>query len=452
MDRRAFLSSASALAALAAAAPLRGQASSKPRRRVGLIGCGWFGGVDLLRLSQAAPIDVVSLCDVDGKALENTLALVATFQATQPKTYRDYRRMLAPRDLDIVIVATPDHWHALPALAAIEAGADVYLEKPVGVDVIEGEALVAAARKRARVVQVGTQRRSMPHIAEARERFVRTGKLGRIGLVEGYCYFRMRSKDAVPDTQPPASLDYELWTGPAPARPFTAMTHPIGWRNFMEYGNGAVGDLCVHQLDTARWMLGLGWPKSVSSSGGILVDTGATANISDTQVATFDFGETQFVWQHRSWGAAPDPTLDWTRQWGLVLRGERGSLRVTSVDYDFTPNGEGDPIHRDALNESIDAANANYDAIDRAAGPAERRHMVDFLSAIDRRAAPVADIEEGHISSASCILANLSLQLGRSLAYDPLARAIPGDAEATALLRRPYRAPWIHPEPDAVST
>src|ERR1044072_4857469 len=188
------------------------------KKRVGLIGTGWYGKADLLRLIQVAPVEVVSLCDVDKRMLAEAAAMVAERQASRktPRTYSDYRAMLKEKDLDIVLIATPDHWHALPMIAAVEAGADVYVQKPISLDVIEGQAMVAAARKHNRVVQVGTQRRSTPHIIDARDSIIREGKLGKVGLVEIYCYYHMRTMENPPDSAPPQYLDYEMWTGPAP--------------------------------------------------------------------------------------------------------------------------------------------------------------------------------------------------------------------------------------------
>src|SRR5712672_3482659 len=271
--RRTFLQT-TATAALAAALAPHVRAADSPPLRVGLIGTGWYGKVDLLRLIQVAPVEVVSLCDVDKHMLSGAADIVAERQVSKkkPRTYGDYREMLKEKDLDIVLIATPDHWHALPMIAAVKAGADVYVQKPISVDITEGQAMVAAARKYGRVVQVGTQRRSTPHLIEARDRFIKEGKLGKIGLVEICCYYHMRATENPPDTSPPANLDYEMWTGPAPMRPYNKLAHPRSWRAFMEYGNGIVGDMCVHMLDMTRWMLDLGWPKKISSAGGILVD------------------------------------------------------------------------------------------------------------------------------------------------------------------------------------
>src|SRR5688572_18294337 len=278
MDRRRFLSTAAALTTAGYAAP-----ADQKTRRVGLIGSGWYGKADLLRLVQVSPIEVVSLCDVDKRMLAEAAELVATRQLSKkkPRTYADYREMLKQKDLDIVLIATPDHWHALPMIAAVQAGLDVYVQKPISVDIAEGEAMLAAARKYKRVVQVGTQRRSTPHLMEARDQIVKEGKLGKIGVVETYCYYHMRARTNPPDTNPPENLDYEMWTGPAPMRPYNQLVHPRSWRAFMEYSNGIVGDMCVHMLDMARWMLDLGMPAHISSAGGILVDKKSKANITD---------------------------------------------------------------------------------------------------------------------------------------------------------------------------
>ncbi|HSB14520.1 MAG TPA: Gfo/Idh/MocA family oxidoreductase [Bryobacteraceae bacterium] len=443
MNRRQFLHTA------AAGSFARAVAAEKPKR-VGLIGPGWYGKCDLIRLIQVAPVEVVSLCDVDSRMLADAADRVAARQASKrrPRTYPDYRRMLAEKDLDIVLIATPDHWHALPMIAAVQAGADVYVQKPISVDIVEGRAMLAAARKYKRVVQVGTQRRSTPHLAEARDRIINEGKLGKIGLVEIYCYYHMRATGNPPDTNPPAYLDYDMWTGPAPMRPYNELVHPGRWRAFMEYGNGIVGDMCIHMFDMVRWMLGLGWPKRISSSGGILVQKNTKANISDTQTATFDYGDMSVVWQHRSWGHPPDPKYPW----GATFYGEKGTLKASVMSYDFTPMGKDDPaIHRDVTYELEQyPEDKTEERLERHVAPAIRHHMQDFLSAIASRGKPVADIEQGYISTTSCILANLAMQLGRTLAWDPVNHTVLGDSEANRLLRRPYRSPWVHPEPDNV--
>ncbi len=419
------------------------------KKRVGLIGCGWYGKCDLWRLVQVAPVEIVSLCDVDKRMLAEAADMAATRQLSKkkPRTYTDYREMLKEKDLDIVLVGTPDHWHALAMIAAAEAGADIYVQKPISVDVVEGQAMLAAARKHKRVVQVGTQRRSTPHLIEARDRIIKEGKLGKIGHVEICCYWHMRARGNPPDTAPPEYLDYDMWTGPAPMRPYSSMVHPRGWRAFMEYGNGIVGDMCIHMFDMVRWMLDLGWPKQVASSGGILMDKSSKANISDTQTATFDFGDLQVVWNHRTWGEAVDAKYPWS----ATFYGDKGTLKASVFSYDFIPQGKGEPAHGEPLFEYEKFPEDKTEkGLEQQCASAIRWHMQDLLKCIASRGRPVADIEQGYISSASSILANLSMQLGRSLAWDPVKGQVIGDPEANRLLRRPYRAPWVHPEPEKV--
>ncbi len=450
MERRKFLQASAAAAVLSTAArDSLAALADQPAKRVGLIGTGWYGKIDLLRLIQVAPVDVVSLCDVDSQMLDGAAAIVAERQVSKkrPRLYADYRKMLAEKDLDIVLIGTPDHWHALPMIEAVKSGCDVYVQKPTGVDVIESQAMLVAARKYNRVVQVGTQRRSTPHLIEARNRIVREGLLGKIGHVEVCCYYHMRARENPPETAPPAYFDYDMWTGPAPLRPYTSMVHPRKWRAFMEYSNGIMGDMCVHMYDMVRWMLDLGWPKRISSSGGILVEKQSLANTPDTQTATFEYDDLDVVWNHRSWGTSPDKDYPW----GAILYGEKGTLKLSVNSYDFIPNGNGKALHGDVVMELDKYPEDNTEKdLEKHVAPAVRGHMLDLLANIESRGRPVADIEQGHISSASCILANVALQVGRTLVWDPKSHRVIGDNEANKLLARPYREPWVHPAPESV--
>jgi predicted dehydrogenase len=280
---------------------------------------------------------------------------------------------------------------------------------------------------------------------EAREQVIRAGKLGKVGLVEVYSYYRQNPRTDA-DTAPPATLDYDFWTGPAPMRPYNPMVHPRSWRGFMEYGNGTIGDMGVHMLDMARWMMDLGWPKRISSTGGILVNKTGRANIADTQVATFEYDDLRIVWQHRHYGSPPDPKYIW----GATFYGDRGTLKASVMSYDFTPD-RGEGVHKDVKYElDIFPEDNTEPQIEKHVAPAIRVHMKDFLAAIDARSKPVADIEEGMISSSCCILGNMAMKLGRTLEWDAKVGRIVGDDEANRMLRRPYRGPWVHPEADKV--
>ncbi|MBI1389716.1 MAG: gfo/Idh/MocA family oxidoreductase [bacterium] len=451
MDRRKFIQTGAAGLAIAASKPYAARAAEFPTKKMALIGCGWYGKSALFRMLQVAPQEVVALCDVDSHMLNEAADMVAQRQASKkrPKIYSDYRKMLAEEQLDIVQVSTPDHWHSLAMIEAVKSGADVYVEKPVSVDVVEGQAMLAAARKYNRVVQVGTQRRSTPHIIEARDRFIREGKLGKIGLVEICCYYHMRNGQNPPAIEPPDWFDYDMWTGPAPMRPYTQIQHPRGWRAFMEYGNGIVGDMCVHMYDMTRWMLDLGWPNRVGSTGGIYIDKDSLSNISDTQTATFEHDDLDVVWQHRTWGESAEPQYPWA----AIFYGDKGTLKVSVMSYDFIPYGRnnGEPVHQDVTYELDQYPEDRTEKdLEKHCAPALRAHMRNLLTCIEDRSRPVADIEQGYISSASCILANISMKLGRKLTWDPVKGEVAGDDEANRLLRREYRSPWVHPDPKTV--
>jgi len=303
MNRRDFvkggLGSAAALTALQTGSFA---AAIDDTPRVALIGCGWYGKTDLFHLMQVAPVQVVGLCDVDRRMVGRAAELVAERQSSRkrPPTYGDYRKLLAEQKPDIVLVGTPDHWHCLPMVEACKAGADVYVQKPISYDVIEGQAMVAAARKYKRTVQVGLQRRSTPHLLEARDRYIKTGLLGKIAYVDIHSYYG-GSREFPANETPPEHLDWETYVGPATWRDYNPCIHPRKWRACREFSNGQTGDLCVHFFDVVRYFLDLGWPKRISASGGILMrKPDSKINTHDTQTALFDYGDVQVVWNQRN--------------------------------------------------------------------------------------------------------------------------------------------------------
>lgn len=454
ITRRRFMQSSTAALAFATFGE-RGLDLINPAKtqRVALIGTGWYGKSDLLRLIQVTDVEVVALCDVDKNQLAEAAKLVSQRQKSgkTPKLYGDYNKLLAENELDIVLIGTPDHWHALQMIEGVKSGAHVYVQKPISVDVMEGEAMVAAARKYNKVVQVGTQRKSTPHLITAKRDIVDAGLLGKIAHVEMCCYIHMRANGNPPVQPVPDFLDYEMWTGPAPLRPYDGLPHVRWWRTFMEYGNGITGDMCIHMFDTVRWMLDLGWPNRISSEGGIYVQKGGKSNISDTQSAVFEYPELNCVWQHRTWGTPNNPDYPWS----FTLYGEKGTLWASTMQCDFIPDDKnGKKIHLDVVYEKEkypeDLTEPTNPKIELNAAPATRLHMLNFLDAIDKSSRPIADIEQGHISTASCIMANLSMQTGRPVVYDPKKREVVGDRELTKLLERDYRKPYTHPHPDRV--
>lgn len=412
--------------------------------KVGLIGIGWYGKIDLLRLIQTAPVEVTALCDVHRPRLEEAGFLVAGRQLSRktPALYADWRVMLDEHPFDLILVGTPDHWHALPTIAAMEKGADVWVQKPIGVDVTECRAMSAAAKKFNRVTQVGLQRRSTPHLIDAKREIIDSGELGRVGQVDIYSYYGGGDLFLNP-SDPPDGFDYDLWTGPAPLCPFYPVVADRGWRSFMEYGNGTVGDMGVHMFDMARWLLGLGWPKRVSSSGGRYVFNKGIQNISDTQTVVFDYENLQVVWNHRHWGGIPDRR----HPWGGVFHGTNGLLKASVFGWDFYLKGKSEPSRSGEVVYELDQypedkTEAN---LEKHCVAAVRNQMKDLVTHIADRGVTVCPMEEGAISSACCILGNLSMTLGRSLEWDAEAGQVKNDEEANRLLARDYRAPWIHP-------
>lgn len=437
MHRRDFLATTPALLFPTLPRHLR------PRPKVAVIGTGWYGKMDLLRLLQVAAVEVVGLCDVDERMLRGANELLRSRHPDQsPRLYADHRQLLAREQPAIVLIETPDHWHALQAIDCLRAGCDLYLQKPVGADVRECEAVLDAARRHDRVVQVALQRRSTPHLLEMKRRYVDSGVLGDVHHVEMSCYYHMRDA-AVRATEPiPDFFDYDRWTGPAPLLPYRGLPHRR-WRAFSAYGNGIVGDMCVHYFDAVRWLLDLGWPARVSSQGGIYVDTTADATTTDTQTATFAYPDRGLNchWTHRAWGSRPD--ADWP--WSFTLYGTNGHLRADTHKYEWQPR-QGEPVRvgvtyeRAAFPEDV-----TEDGIELHVAPATRAHLSEFMAAVAERRRPNADIAEGYISTASCVLANLSQELGRPLAYDPTTRTVVGDAEANERLARIYRAGYERP-------
>lgn len=417
--------------------------------RVALIGCGWYGKTDLFHLIQTAPVEVVGLCDVDSRAAGEAAELVSGRQKSKqkPPTYGDYRKLLAEQKPEIVLIGTPDHWHCLPMVEACKAGADVYVQKPISYDVVEGQAMVAAARKYNRTVQVGLQRRSTHHLLEARDKYIRSGALGKIAYVDIHSYYGGGGDFPAPQA-PPDYLDWEMYVGPADWREYSPGIHPRAWRSCREFSNGQTGDLCVHLFDVVRYHLDLGWPKSISATGGALMrGSDSKSRLHDTQTALFDYGDIQLVWTQRNWGENPDPNYPW----GATLYGDKGTLKISVWSYDFIPKGRGERVHVDWLDESDKyPEDKEHKETEVFAAPATRAHMKNLLEARRESKRPVADIEQGYISSSCCILANLSMELGRSLKWDAEAGRVVGDDEANSRLARKYRGDWKHPTPENV--
>ncbi len=406
-----------------------------------LIGAGWWGMNILHEAMASRRCQVVGLCDVDPTALHRAAQDVEQKSGDKPKQYTDFRELLAWERPDLVIVATPDHWHALAMIESVKQGAHVYVEKPVSHTVLEGRAMVAAARAADRVVQVGTHRRTSPHCQWARE-FIRSGKLGKIGFARCFVHYGGGPEKPMPNAPVPKGLDWDFWCGPAPLRPFNPRIHPKGFRMFLDYANGQLGDWGIHWLDQVRWTLNLKHPKKVFSAGGRTVKgppvndgKQQTTDAPDHQSVVYQFDEGLTVeWEHRQFAANNAEKTDPRQPVGVYFYGTEGTLHVGWLDgatfYPTDPDSP--PIHQDPKLHLPDQQNI-------------RELFADFLAAIDAHKNPIADIEEGHLSTNMALLGMLSLKLGRSIEWDGDRYECLNDKEATGMLKRTYRKPWVYP-------
>ncbi|MGE3803709.1 MAG: Gfo/Idh/MocA family protein [Gemmataceae bacterium] len=433
LSRRGFL--AGAAAGLTFPALLKSQENRK--YKTALIGSGWWGMNILNEAMAAGQAKVVGLCDVDASAAEVSADQVKDACGDEPRLYQDYRELLDKEKPEIVIIATPDHWHALTAIAALKAGANVYLEKPTGHTVLESKAMLDAARAADRVVQVGLHRRIGPHHVSGMK-FLKEGNAGAIGAVRMFVAGRGGPENASANAEPPKGLDWDFYCGPAPMRPFNRKIHPGGWRNFLDFANGTLGDWGVHWIDQVLWWTEEKYPKRIYSSGGrpiagaaILNQKEQTTDAPDSQVAVFQFDKFVATWEHRKFAGnnAEKHSI------GCYFYGTKGTFHMGWRDgWTFYPADAKKPtIHEKSQLQEPDGHNIKL-------------LWADFLAAIAKNRKPAADIEQAHRASTLSLLGMLSLKAGRSLTWDGNKEAIVNDAEASKLLRRDYRKPWQYPQ------
>lgn len=396
--------------------------------RVALIGSGWWGMNILTTALESGDCSAVALCDVDESQLKAALEKLRPLTSDTPKTYRDYREMLAKERPEIAIVATPDHWHALCTIEAVNSGAHVYVEKPISHTLREGRAMVNAARAANRVVQVGTHRRVSPHNLSAIE-FLRSGKAGKIGMVRAFVHSAAGPGARTPESEPPAGLDWNFWLGPAPARAYNKSIHPRGFRQYLDFANGTIGDWGIHWFDQILFWSGEKYPKRVYSSAARRIKQDS-ADAPDTQTATFEFDSFTCLWEHRQYaGNSAEQTGI-----GVYFYGVEGTLHLGWRDgWTFYPaDRKRANVHQDPVLHAPDDQNI-------------RELFADFLAAIRAGRRPVADIEAGHYSTNMSLLAMVSARTGKSLDWDGAREVITNDAAANELLARRYRAPWEYP-------
>jgi predicted dehydrogenase len=397
--------------------------------RTALIGAGWWG-MNVLRMAiESGTAKVVGLADVDLNQLDPAAEEVEKLAGDRPRRYQDYRDLLKDQKPEIAIVASPDHWHPLEMIDAVRSGAHVYLEKPICHTILEGRAMLKAAREAGRVVQVGFHRRVSPHNVSGMQ-FLRSGRAGKIGMVRAFVHYPGGPGGMTPDSDPPAGLDWDLWCGPAPMRPFNSKIHPRGFRQFLDYANGTLGDWGVHWMDQILWWTEEKWPKRVFSSGARHIRRDNT-DAPDTQVATFEFESFTATWEHRQYAGNEAERTNL----GCYFYGTEGTFHMGWLDgWTFYPSDAKQPtLHEDPKLGMPDDQNI-------------RELWADFIDAIRTGRRPAADLEIGMHSTEMSLLAMLSMKLGRAVVWDSAKGTVVGDEKANRLLRREYRAPWRYPE------
>jgi len=431
MDRRQFVSTMT----LGAAAYSRVLGANE-RINVGIIGAGGQGRGDWGRFIKQPDVNPVAVCDVYKPHLEKALA-TANGQA---QGYKDFRKLLERKDIDAVIVTTPDHWHAIPTIMACQAGKDVYVEKPLALTIKEGRAMVNAARKYQRVVQTGSQQRSGEHYARAVE-LVRGGKLGKIAhITAGHIRNSMPGFGRYKDEPPPPELDWDMWLGPAPYRPYNKLRCIYNFRWFWDYSGGQMTNWGAHNLDIARWAMNVRSPISVAAFGGrfALDDGGETP---DVQEVIYQFPGFVLTWSVREVNGMSSGGFDFHGTKGNLSL-SRGGFKVTAEKWATTDDAE-----ETGKKKKVDKDDKKKMTEEMTDPGSEQpvAHVRNFLDCVKSRKRPNADVEEGHLSAILCHLGNIATRLGRSLKWDAEKEEIVGDGDANRWLSKEYRKPWVLP-------
>jgi len=445
ITRRNFIKFSATSAITLTTLNIIGAESPAKKYKTALIGCGWWGNNILGEAMASGECSIVGLCDVDGRFLNRTLERVKKESGDEPRIYKDYRELLQKEKPEICIIATPDHWHPLQTIDAVKAGAHVYVEKPISHTIKEGQAMVKAARAANRVVQVGTHRRVSPHNVSGRE-FIKSGKVGKIGMIRAFVHYGGGPEKPRKNIEPPKELDWDMWCGPAPLRPFngdpnnpwSGGIHPRGFRNYLDYANGTLGDWGIHWMDQILWIMEEKYPKIVYSTGGrpikgppVLTKEEQTSDAPDHQVAVFHFENFTVTWEHRQFAGN---NAEKGENVGCYFYGERGTFHMGWKDgWKFYPVNPKDPVIQEpAKLHQPDDQNI-------------KELWADFLDAIKTGRKPVADIQEIHYSTNMSLLGMLSYKLGRSIRWDGEKEECIGDPEANKLLSRQYRGNWVYP-------
>lgn len=437
INRRQFVKQSMGVAAALAVAPDARSAPASEKILIGVMGLGGRGSYLAEAFAKRPDAEIAYLCDVDKRRSARAAQTIEKAQGRAPKQVQDFRRILEDRQVNVLINATPDHWHALGTILACQAGKDVYVEKPMCHNLWEGRKMIEAARKYQRVVQVGMQSRSAPYAKLAAD-YIKAGKLGDVYLVRVFNQMQHPIQKSGPDQPAPEALDYDLWCGPAAKLPYNPSRY---WLNMAEYSCGPIpGDL-VHQLDLARFALGdPAFPDTVVQAGGIFALRDGR-DTPDTQFATYEYGPMTLMAESALWTPYMKKTpmeirdLDQLPNWTfnstkIEILGTKGFLFLGR-------HGDGWQVFNQDDQSIIASSPAQSD----------KEHQDNFMACVRSRQRPNADVGQGHYSAALCHLANISWKLGnKKLAFDPKTESFLGVPEANQLLKRTYRAPWIVPD------
>lgn len=422
-NRRALLAGATAAGATLAMGTTA-KAAANDRVNVCVIGVRGRGSGVGKNFAELPDVQVTHICDVNEALLDSYGKQITEVQKSTPTAVKDLRRVLDDKSVDAIIVTTPDHWHALATIWGCQAGKHVYVEKPISNNVFEGRQMVAAARKHERVVQVGTQSRSVAHYQEI-VKLLRDGRIGQVRMAKAWNSQLRRRVPSMPDEAIPSGLDWNIWQGPAPERSFNPNRYTYGWRWMWDYGTGDMGNDGVHDLDIARWGLGVDYPTEVQCTGDKLVFAGDIQETPDTQLVTFKFPEKQalLVYEQRLWSP-------------YHLEGHENGVAFYGTDGYIVVGRQGWKL----------VEKRNNVAIEKKVQFSDVPHIQNFISTIKNGGRLNCDIEEGYKSTLLAHLGNLSYRVGRPLKFDSNSHSIVGDQEANGLLKREGRKEFRIPD------
>ncbi len=407
--------------------------SPNDKIHLGLIGCGGMGSYNLSDFLRVPEVECLAIADVDEEHRSRGMSFVEERRGKRPDGYEDFRKLLDRKDLDIVIVATPDHWHALPTIYACQSGKDVYCEKPLATSIEEGRAMVQAAHSNKRIVQIGTQQRSAEHYQKAVD-YVKSGELGKIRAVRAWAFIDWKGGlGNPPNGTPPSTVNYDMWLGPAPKVPFNPARFHFTFRWFWDYSGGLMTDWGAHMVDIGMWAMGED-PIGAMAAAGKYGYPDDIMETPDTQTSIVQFPSYSLVWEHML-GAGQGP---WQREHGVEFHGQNGILVIDREGWEIHPETDSDGHPRQYRMNGLPRQGGSRDY--------HFTHVKNFLDCVKSREKPNAEIGIHHQSVIACHLANIAARLQRYVSWDSANERIVGDAQAQKLVGREYRAPWKLPE------